>query len=148
MNKYIEIITGLFKGLWNKLDLSLGYVVKTFKWLQSNSIYAIIAGTLVLIVCGYRYWFKRCKQDRTNLTSVARHLIVSSANHLQSAISIMSKQPLIAYEKAIQASIEATTAQNITDDKSKFSSELGVDIFKYLEYTNGIVNQLKQKLQS
>lgn len=147
MERYIEIITKFFKALWNKLDLSLGILVKAFMWVKAHPVYTAVAGLVGLAVYVFRYGLGRYKSESKKLSSVSKHLVVSSAKHLHSAISVMQKQPLLAYEHALQASIEGMTAKDITDDKSKFSKELGVDIYKYLEYVNGILTQLKQKLQ-
>lgn len=142
-NYYLQFVKTLFLALWNKLDLSLDFLIKGLKWLYNNPLTTGIAASVIGVLFAYK---KMSKTTTPQSKSIPKHLIAQSARHIASAVSIMQKEPLLAYEHALHASISANTAKDLIDDKSSFSKELGVDIYAYLEYVNSVVTQTKNKL--
>lgn len=130
------------KTIVDKFDRSRGFFVKHKRW--------FLLGVAVILL-GCFYWKGKkvytSRVDTKSIETTVKYLISSSARHVESAVNLSSKNPIEAFEHAVYGASLASTAKDLIDDKTEFSKTLNVDVYKYLDYTNQVLTQIKQSLK-
>jgi hypothetical protein len=76
----------------------------------------------------------------------AVYMVRESARHVADAIENQKNNPLSSYYHAVHANVLASVAKDMTDDTSKLSNSLGVDIYDFLSYTQQVVSETEHRL--
>lgn len=124
----------------DKLDRSFGFIYRNIRWIAY-----VLTGLMFALVLKWAYGRLRAHKETPK---VVKYLISGSARHIDSALSLRSSNIMEAYEHAIYGNVMAQAAKDLVDDKKALSSELNVDVYAYLDYTNQVLSQIKTSLKS
>ena len=144
-----ESLHSILKIILDKLDLSLSLVYHLVG-LGYRHI-SLVIGLCGFVAGGYLLklgWNKLMgKSTSGSDENIVKYLLSSSAQHINTALSLRNSNKLQALEHAIYGSVMAKTSKDIVDNKRLLSKNLGVDVYAYLDYTNKVLTKIKDSLQ-
>ena len=135
----------MFEQMLQVIKILLDKADRTFVFFSSWKGIVGVVGVIVLVYLLRRVWLK-LRGSTGDIESVVKYLISNSARHIHSAVELSKKDIVEAYEHAVYGLVMASTAKDLVDDKTSFSSDLSVDVYAYLDYANKVVSQIKQRL--